>query len=168
MAEVQNVGALDYNQFQPTQLQTVPEDDVANMPAVYDEAIEEKKSAGMGMVGATILGATMLVVGGLIGKKMGSKGVEAAEKAAEEAKQKAEEAKQKAEEAVKNYEKIQEANSEIEKAIKENNDKGVLGRFMGFQKMKDKIMELIKPFKKEAKAVEEKAAEKTEETAKKD
>ncbi len=166
MAEVQNVGAVDYNQFQPTQLQTVPDDDVANMPAVYDEAIEEKKSAGMGMVGATILGATMLVVGGLIGKKMGSKGVEAAEKAAEEA-------KQKAEEAVKNYEKIQEANSEIEKAIKENNDKGVLGRFMGFQKMKDKIMELIKPFKKEAEAIEEKAAgeatkaaEKAEDTAK--
>ena len=152
MAEVQNIGAVDYNQFQPTQLQTAPEQEMDNMPVVYDEAAEQKRSAGMGMVGATILGATMLVVGGLIGKKMGSKGLE--------------EAKQKAEEAVKNYEKIQEATSEIEKVIEENNNKGFFQKYFSVESMKNKIMEIIKPFKKEAEAVEEKAAEKAEDAAK--
>ena len=142
MAEVQNIGAVDYNQFQPNQLQTLPEQDIANMPVVYDEATEAKKASGMGMVGATILGATMLVVGGLIGKKMGAKGLKAAEEAAEVA-------KLKAEEALKKYEQMQDATAKIEEAIKENNDLGFLGRFKGFQKMKDKISKLIKPFKKE-------------------
>lgn len=157
MAEVQNIGAVDYNQFQPNQYQTVPEEDMTNMPVVYDEATEAKKSAGLGMVGATILGATMLVAGGLIGKHYGAKG---AEKLAEEA-------KVKAEEALRKYEKMQEASAEIEKTIKENNDKGVFGRLFGFQKMKDKISELIKPFKKEAPKAEEKAADEASKVAEK-
>ena len=157
MAEVQNIGAVDYNQFQPNQYQTVPEEDMANMPVVYDEATEEKKKAGLGMLGATILGATMLVVGGLAGKHIGAKG---AEKIAEEA-------KTKAEEALKKYEQMQEATAQIEKEIKENNELGFLGRFKGFQRMKDKISEIIKPFRKEAEAVENKAAEAGENAAKK-
>lgn len=166
MAEVQNIGAVDYNQFQPEQYQTTPEQlqytpDAAmdNMPAVYDETVEAKKAAGMGMVGATILGTTMLVVGGLIGKHIGSKGLDAAIKTANEA-------KAKADEAIKNYEKIQEATEKIEQAVKENNDKGPFGRIFGFQKMKDKISELIKPFKKEAPKAEEKVAEEAASAAK--
>ena len=100
------------------------------------------------MTGATILGLSMLAIGGFIGHKIGSKGVE--------------EAKIKAEEAIKKYEKAQEAATQVGEAIAENNEKGFLGRIFGFQKMKDKIAELIAPFKKEASKVEETAAKEAE------
>ena len=157
MAEVQNIGAVDYNQFQPNQYQTVPEEDMTNMPVVYDEATEAKKSAGLGMVGATILGATMLVAGGLIGRHIGAKG---AEKIAEEA-------KVKAEEALKKYEKMQEASAEIEKVIKENDEKGWFERIFDISSMKNKISELIKPFKEAAPKAEEKAADEASKVAEK-
>lgn len=163
MAEVQNIGPMDYtnaglgvNDLKGANAQdyaTLPADDLSNLPVVYDEATEQKKKAALGMTGATILALTTLAIGGFIGHKMGAKGVE--------------EAKIKAEEAVKKYEKAQEAAAKIEEAIAENNETGFLGRFFGFQKMKDKISELIAPFKKEAPKAEETAAKEAEAAAKK-
>ncbi len=168
MAEVQNIGPMDYpavgvndyNNVNAQDYTTAPAEDLSNMPVVYDEATEQKKKAAIGMTGATILGLSMLAIGGFIGHKMGSKGVQAAEKAAEEA-------KIKAEEALKKYEQTQEAAAQIEEVIAENNEKGVFGRFFGFQKMKDKISEIIAPFKKEGAKAEETTAKEAEGAAEK-
>ena len=107
MAEVQNIGPMDYpavgvndyNNVNAQDYAAAPVEDLSNMPVVYDEATEQKKKAALGMTGATILGLSMLAIGGFLGHKMGSKGVE--------------EAKIKAEEAIKKYEQAQEAATQI-------------------------------------------------------
>ena len=62
MPEVQNVGAVDYAQYQPSQYQeTSPE--YVSEPEVYDEHADQMRAATKSRLGATIL--SLAVVGGL-------------------------------------------------------------------------------------------------------
>lgn len=64
MPEVQNVGTVDYAQYQPSQYKN--EDYVDNayntQPQVYDESVDEIKTASKSRLGATLL--TALIIGG--------------------------------------------------------------------------------------------------------
>jgi uncharacterized protein Yka (UPF0111/DUF47 family) len=64
MPEVQNVGAADYAQYQPSQYpQEAYADDYNTQPEVYDENMAAMQSANKSRLGATIL--TAAVIAGL-------------------------------------------------------------------------------------------------------
>ena len=157
MAEVQNVGAVDYAQYQPSEYQY---DDYANnynmQPEVYDENAAEMRAASKSHVGATLLAGA--VVAGLaylgghaIGKRAAKGEIE------------------KAKEAVAKYEEAQRAMAEVEKTADEH-----AGDFFGPERIGrdfyNKIKELFKPFKKTVEKAEEAAegAERAVEDAKDD
>ena len=63
MPEVQNVGATDYAQYQPSQYQYEDYTDGYNtQPQVYDESAAEIKNASKSRLGATLL--TAAIIGG--------------------------------------------------------------------------------------------------------
>ena len=83
MPEVQNVGATDYAQYQPSQYQNNESAENYNVqPEVYDENMAEIKAANKSRLGATIMSAVIVAgigVGGyLIGKhsKVSGKDIE--------------------------------------------------------------------------------------------
>lgn len=78
MPEVQNVGAADYAQYQPSQYEYENYADYNTQPQVYDENAAEIKQASKSRLGATIL--TAIVIGGaafwgghVMGKKTAKK-----------------------------------------------------------------------------------------------
>ena len=91
MPEVQNVGAVDYAQYQPSQTQNDNYvEDYATQPEVYDEQMAEMQAANKSRLGATLLGAA--IIGGLAlwgghawGKKSSAKERDKAIKAAKNA-----------------------------------------------------------------------------------
>lgn len=86
MPEVQNIGAVDYNQYQPAQNQNdIYMEDYSAQPEVYDERMAEMQAANKSRLGATALG--LLIVGGLAlwgghawGKHSAGKAVDVADK----------------------------------------------------------------------------------------
>ena len=114
MPEVQNVGAADYAQYQPSQYPAENYTEEYSMqPEVYDENAEQMKAASKSRLGATIL--SLAVVGGLAlwgGHAWGKKS---------------------AKEAIQNYEKAQSALKELNKDA----DKVIDTNFGGFQVGKD-------------------------------
>lgn len=114
MPEVQNIGAADYAQYPQYQEQySVPEDLQAQ--EIYDPAIEEKKEASKGRLGATILAATIgAVIGGLATHHFSAKGAKNALKTAE-----GELEALKNSEAVKNYDSLKKATDEIHEVVGE-------------------------------------------------
>ena len=146
MPEVQNVGAVDYAQYQPSQYQeTSPE--YVSEPEGYDEHADQMRAATKSRLGATIL--SLAVVGGLAlwgGHAWGKKS---------------------AKDAVQNYEKAQKAMEEVEKAAQEGNNKWFGENHCG-NKLLQKIKDLFKPFKntaEEAKDVAKKAADDAKDAA---
>jgi len=130
MPEVQNIGAADYAQYQPSQYQA--EDyatDYSMQPEVYDENAAQMRAASKSRLGATLLSGA--VIAGLAlwgGHAWGKKS---------------------AKDAVANYEKAQKAMTEVEKIADEN-----AGKFFGVNRIGrdfyNKIKELFKPFKNAA------------------
>lgn len=118
MPEVQNVGAVDYSQYQPEMYQAQNTADIngAGMPIAYDDPVyEEKRSAASSMKGLAIAGVIGAVVGGLLTYKFaGGKGSESAIKKIE-----SELNELKNSEAVRNYEKVKEAVLNVEKEAEE-------------------------------------------------
>lgn len=53
---VENVGMQDYVAALPPQGQTVPQEEIAMPPMIYDEELETKKKASSNMLGYTLLG----------------------------------------------------------------------------------------------------------------
>ena len=161
MPEVQNVGTVDYAQYQPSQYAQEPDyyTDAYNLqPEAYNENLEEMKAASKSRLGATIAAAA--IIGGLAvwgghawGKKSASKEIE------------------KAKEAIENYEKAQKTIQDAQKAMEEvetmANEKA--GKFFGSERcgrgLRDKIEELFKPFKKAADDGAKDAEKKVEEAA---
>ena len=149
MPEVQNVGTVDYAQYQPSQYSKEAYDGNYNtQPVVYDEHAEEISAASKSRFGATIL--SLAIVGGFAlwgghawGKKSAAKEIEQLKDAA------------------KNYEKAQSAMEEIEKLAKDGNDQYFGGNHCG-NKLLNKIKELFKPFKKTLEDAGKKAEEKVE------
>lgn len=96
MPEVQNVGAIDSVQYQPSQYSNEEyTEDYNTQPEVYDEQMAEIRAANKSRLGASLLSAA--IIGGLAywgGRTMGKK---AASKELEKAK-----------DAVANYEKVLE------------------------------------------------------------
>jgi len=171
MAEVQNVGAVDYAQYQPSQYteETYPEN-YTTQPEVYDENMAEIQAANKNRMGATLLSGTIAVGIGLLGGyligKHGKKDLDGVKKELDELKNS---------EAMKNYEKLKEAAEKVQKEIEEHNGFSWWG-------IKDKVKAIFAEFnnsvkkvgdevKDEAKDATKKAAEetekKTEEAAKK-
>ena len=147
MPEVQNVGAMDYAQYQPSQYQNNESAENYNVqPEVYDENMAEIKAANKSRLGATILSAIIVagvgVSGYLIGKH-GKAGVKDIEKFQDYAKK---------------YAEAQKAMEEVEKVADEN-----AGKFFGKSRIGrdfyNKIKELFKPFKNAAEDTKEKADE---------
>ena len=94
MPEVQNVGAADYAQYQPSEYSNneAYEENYNTMPEVYDENAEQMRKAAKTMFGATLF--TSIIIGGLAywgGRASGKKGLEAQIKKANEATSKLEE-----------------------------------------------------------------------------
>lgn len=67
MPEVQNVGAVDYVQYQPSQTQYDDYADYNTQPQVYDEEAAEIKNASKSRLGATLLTAAIIGGGALWG-----------------------------------------------------------------------------------------------------
>ena len=149
MPEVQNVGTVDYAQYQPSQYQNdVYAEDYNTMPEVYDERAEEMKAANKSRMGATLLTAAIIGGLGLIGGRYwGAKGLKA-EKA-------------KAEEAIANYEKLNKATEEVEKIADEN-----AGLFFGENRIGRNFYNKLKSLFKDARAaIKDEAKEAGEKTA---
>ncbi len=113
MPEVQNVGAVDYAQYQPSQyVDNNYAEEYNTQPEVYDEHAEQMRSASKSRLGETILG--LAIVGGLAlwgGHAWGKKAAKGEiEKAQEVIK-----SYEKAQEVIKSYEKTQEALKELDK-----------------------------------------------------
>ena len=152
MPEVQNIGAADYAQYQPSQY---PAEDYAadyNMqPEVFDENAAQMRAATKSRLGATLLSSA--VIAGLAlwgghawGKKSAAKELD------------------KAKDAVANYEKAQKAMEEIEKAAEEGNNQ-FFGKNHCGNKLLAKIKEFFKPFKKAAEEGKEETKEGVEKAA---
>ena len=175
MPEVDNIGAIDYAQYQ--QQPQAQYDDYANyntQPEVYDENYAQMQEASKSRLGATLLTAVIIGGGALLGGYLlggkGKKAAEAAKKTAEDAKKTAEDAlaNLKNSEAVKNYDKLKEATEKAMADVENLADKGAGKRF-GAERcgngFKEKVEEFFKPVKenlsaaKEAKAAEEKATQ---------
>ena len=148
MPEVQNVGAVDYAQYQPSQY--VREDSVNDFnaqPMVYDERAEEIRTASKSRMGATLL--SLAVIGGLalwgghaLGKKSAAKEIE------------------KLSDAASKYKEAQKAMDEVEKLAQEGND-----CYFGSDHCGNKLLENIKNKFKSFKEAVENAGEKTAEKA---
>lgn len=86
MPEVQNVGAVDYAQYQPSEYQNdAYVEDYNTQPDVYDEHVAEMQAANKSRLGATALG--LAIVAGLAlwgghawGKHSAGKAVDVADK----------------------------------------------------------------------------------------
>ena len=156
MPEVQNVGAVDYAQYQPSQYQYDEySGEYGTQPAIYDEQKEEIKAASKSHLGAKALGA--IVIGGLgfvggryMGKKAAAKELE------------------KLTDAAKKYNEFAEKNA---KELEEEADKVINSDLGGFkygkrfaQKVKDELGKLKKALT-DAKEGGEKAAEDTKKAA---
>lgn len=164
MPEVQNVGAADYAQYQPSQY---ADDntyaDYNTQPEIYDESYAQMQAANKSRLGATLLSAA--VVGGLAylgGHYMGKRG------AKEEIK--------KATEAIEKYKEMEKKAAEMEKkaAELEKDAENVINkRFGGFKFGKDFAKKIKEFFNKSFKKAEDKkdtvkeTTEKTAEDAKK-
>ena len=120
MPEVQNVGAVDYAQYQPSQYQNdAYVEDYNTQPEVYDENTAEMQAANKSRLGATILTAAIVGGLGLLGGHMwGASGKKAAVTAKEAAEKSLEELKNS--EAVKNYDKLKDAAEKVEKEVSEH------------------------------------------------
>lgn len=153
MPEVQNVGAVDYAQYQPSQYQSEAYPaDYSMQPEVYDENVEQMRAASKSRTGAmaasAIAIACLALWGGRVwGKKSAAKELE------------------KANEAVQNYKKAQDAMAEVEKAAEDGNTNKWFGENHCGNKLLQKIKDFFKPFKEAAEDAKD-GVEKTAEEAK--
>ena len=133
MPEVQNVGAVDYAQYQPSQY---PQEDYVtdyNMqPEVYDENAEQVRNAAKSRLGATLL--TSAIVAGLAlwgghawGKKSANAEID------------------KAKEAISKYEEMQKKATELEKDA-DNVIDSTLGGFQYGKNFAKKFKNAFKDF----------------------
>ena len=145
MPEVQNIGAVNSAQYQPSQYPVENyAEDYSMQPEVYDENAAQMRAASKSRLGASLL--TGAVIAGLAlwgGHAWG---------------------KRSAKDAVANYEKAQKALEEIEKTADEN-----AGLFLGKNRigrsLYNKLKELCKIFKNSAEEGKEKAADDVKEAA---
>ncbi len=164
MPEVQSVGAADYTQsYQPVQYQENYTNDMNEMPVVYDEAVEPKKSS-FGIKGLAILGTLAAVGIGIGCYKLGGKNAAKELDALKNS------------EAVKNYDSMKEAFNSMKDAVNElekdadgiikpktvwQKITGLFTKDKGFaQKTKDKV---INPYKEKAEKIEKAIKEAAEE-----
>ena len=159
MPEVKNVGAVDYNQYQPQQYQQ--EDyinDYNSQPEVYDESYSQMKAANKSRIGATILSAAIVAGIGVsayfIGKSRGGN-IDGVKKELEAVKKELTELKDS--EAIKNYDKLKTATEEVEKYVSEK-------KWYNFHGVKNKIKKAFGFLKEDSKKV----AEETKDKAKAD
>ena len=156
MPEVQNVGAADYAQYQPSQYQYDEyAEDYNTQPAIYDEENAEIKAASKNHKGATALGVIIaaglgLVAGRVWGKKAAGKELDQLKDAASK------------------YKEFAEKNA---KELEDEADKIINEKFGGFQygkdfakKVKEELGKLKKAFE-ETKESGEKVAEDTKKAA---
>ncbi len=155
MPEVQNVGAVDYAQYQPSQYQPeVYAEEYNTQPEVYDEQMEEMKAANKSRLGANILSGVIAAgVGGTIGFLLGKRGKVA--KSEFEAVKKELENLQNSE-AVKNYDGMKKGLEELEK-LAEENDKKFFGWMKNGKEFKQKLSKFFEPYKKAAEEAKESA-----------
>lgn len=145
MPEVQNVGAADYAQYQPSQYPAENyAEDYSMQPEVYDEHAEQMKVASKSRMGATLLSTA--VIAGLAlwgGHAWGKKS---------------------AKDAVQKYENIKTAMEDLNKDA----DKVIDTNFGGFQYGKDlakKVKNLFNKLFPNAEEGAEKAADEVKEAA---
>ena len=135
MPEVQNVGAVDYAQYQPSQYPAENyAEDYSMQPEIYDENAAQMRAASKSRKGAMAVAA--LAIAGLAlwgGHALG---------------------KRSANDAVANYEKAKKAMEEIEKAAEEGN-KLYFGKNHCGNNLLAKIKEYIRPFKNAAEDTKE-------------
>jgi len=173
MPEVQNVGAADYAQYQPSQYQgEVYADNYNTQPEIYDEQMAEIQAANKSRKGAMILTGTIVAGLGLLGGYFIGKHGKASKSDMEAVKKELEELKNnydklKNSDAIKNYDKLKQAAEEIETKVTEHK---VYTPWRGFKKfVKEKLAFLKEDTKKaadEAKEATEDAAKKAEDAAK--
>ena len=169
MPEVQNIGAMDYDQYQPSQYPSY-EEDYSSQPVVYDESAEEMRAASSSRMGATILTGTIVAGLGLLGGyfigKHGKVSGKDVDKVKDELKNVKDELDSlKNSEAVKHYDKLKEASENVEKEIENHSSWSWWG-------IKNKVKSIFKPVKddiaktqEEAKKAAEEAKKAAEETA---
>ena len=92
MPEVQNVGAADYAQYQPSQYQYDDYADYNTQPQVYDEQAAEIRNASKSRLGATLLTAAIIGGGALwggyaLGKRGAKKEIQELQNAADKYKE---------------------------------------------------------------------------------
>ena len=154
MPEVQNVGAIDYAQYQPSQSQQeVIGEDYNAQPEVYDESYVQMQAANKSRMGATIVAgliATGIGVGGYLIGKHGVKGDEVVKKELETLKKELTDLK--SSEAVKNYDKLKQSAEEVEKFVEEKS-------WYNFFGVKDKIKNAFSFLKEDSKKVAEDATQ---------
>lgn len=151
MPEVQNVGTVDYAQYQPSQTAEADYTQYAEAPEVYDEHAEQMKAASKSRAGAKALATIAIASLALWGGHAWGKKAAAAEI-------------EKAKDAVANYKKAQQAMAEAEKIADEN-----AGKFFGKNRVGrnfyEKLKELFSPFKKAAEETKEEVKEGAEKAA---
>lgn len=157
MPEVQNVGAVDYAQYQPSQY---PQEDYTNnynvQPEVYDESYSQMQAANKSRMGATLLAAAITAGIGVgayyLGKtRAGGGNIDGVKKELEAVKKELTELKDS--EAIKNYDKLKTATEEVEKYVNEKS-------WYNFRGVKNKIKKAFGFLKEDSKKVTEEANDK--------
>ena len=162
MPEVQNVGAVDYSQYQPSQYQQETyAEDYNTQPEVYDESYAQMQEANKSRMGSTLLAGAIAIglgVGGyFLGKRSGKSG-EVVDKTTETLKKELEDLKNS--EAVKNYDKLKTAAEEVEKYVEAKS----WYNFHGVKDTKKSVEEVADKTKEKAEEVKKTAEKTTEET----
>lgn len=157
MPEVQNVGAVDYTQYQPSQYQQENyANDFNTQPEVYDENYAQMQTANKSRMGATILAAAITAGIGIgayyLGKsRAGGGNIDGVKKELENVKKELTELKDS--EAIKNYDKLKTATEEVEKYVNEKS-------WYNFRGVKNKIKKAFGFLKEDAAKVTEEAKDK--------
>ena len=150
MQAVNGVNNANYAMNIATKQNAPATEDYSNMPMVYEQVPEPKKSSNV--VGMTLLGIGGLGLGYLFGKRMGSKAADEAVQALEVLQNS---------EAVKNYETLKKATDEITKVVE--NKKWYKPNTWG---VTEKVKEILAPVKEQAAKAKEEAAKVVDDVAK--
>ena len=124
MPEVQNVGAVDYAQYQPSQYQESYVEDYNAQPEIYDDNVAQMQAASKSRLGATLVSG--LVVAGLagtcgyvFGKRGSKKELEQLQNAADKYKEVAQELQKEADKVLDNNFGGYRFGKDFDKTVKE-------------------------------------------------
>ena len=150
MAEIQSISPAEFNNYQSAktteQNKNTDLDTINNLPPVYNPSEEQtKEPSGIGAKGATLLGLSMLAIGGFVGHNIGGKNMKSAKEALEK---ELTEQKQKVADATKLYEETKRIVDKLQSELDDLKTKIASKKPSWYINLINKIKSVLNKYKK--------------------